>query len=195
MSVYKPPQSRYWRYDFQYQTRRFHGSTACETRRQAEAVERRKRQQAAMGELDLADIPTLNQAASRWSREKAEGLGTADTVWNRIKINLRLLGKDTLITDITTTRVDAAIQRRRETYAQAKGPKAKRYCSRSTGAISASPTGTPAEDLPRRPAAGMARRLRRRRPAGAEHAAALRRALRRVVLPSRRLLPRLRCAR
>lgn len=120
MSVYKPATSRYWQYDFQYQGRRFHGSTGVENRRSAEEVERRKRRAAALGELDTDDIPTLEQAASAWWRDHAQHLRTADTLWRRIGTTLRLLGKATKITDIDQAAVARAIQkRRRETFAKA----------------------------------------------------------------------------
>jgi hypothetical protein len=46
MSVYKSRKSPYYRYDFVIEGHRFHGSTRCETRREAEAVERQQREQA-----------------------------------------------------------------------------------------------------------------------------------------------------
>lgn len=58
MSVYKPAKSRFWQYDFQHKGRRFHGSTGVEGKRDAEAVERRIRIQAAKGELDDASRMT-----------------------------------------------------------------------------------------------------------------------------------------
>lgn len=128
MSVYKPAKSRFFQYDFQYQGRRFHGSTGQETRRAAEAVERRKRQAAALGELDVDDIPTLQQAASAWWTDRAQHLRTADDVWTRIKICLRLVGERTRVSEIDSGVVLRAIQRRaRETYARSTAEKARRY--------------------------------------------------------------------
>lgn len=128
MSVYKPAKSRFWQYDFVQKGRRFHGSTGVETRRSAEAVERRLRQDAALGLLgDLAGI-TLNEAAGRWWLEVGRHLATADDAWRRTEVLLRLLGQNILIRDINTRAVATAIERRRgETYARAKGKEARRY--------------------------------------------------------------------
>lgn len=44
MSVYKDPRSPFWEFDFQLGGHRFHSSTKCTTRREAEAVERSERE-------------------------------------------------------------------------------------------------------------------------------------------------------
>jgi hypothetical protein len=46
MSVYKPKNSPYYQYDFEYRGHRFHGSTKRTSRREAEAVERAERERA-----------------------------------------------------------------------------------------------------------------------------------------------------
>lgn len=131
MSVYKPQKSRYWHYDFQYQGSRFHGSTGQERKGAALEVERRKRRAASLGEMDPREVPTLQQACSTWWTETGQHLRTADDVWNRIKIVLRLIGKDVLVTEIEQSAVNRAVQRRRsETYSKAKpkkGVRPKRY--------------------------------------------------------------------
>lgn len=128
MSVYKPKTSRYWQYDFQHRGRRFHGSTAQETRRAAEEVERRRRRAAALGELDVDDIPTLHQAATSWWQDHAQHLATADDLWTRIGVCERLLGKATKVTDLDETAIAGAIRRRRrETYVKSKAKGATRY--------------------------------------------------------------------
>jgi integrase len=47
MSVYKPRKSPYWHFDFVFKGQRFHGSTGCSSKREAEAFERRERHKAA----------------------------------------------------------------------------------------------------------------------------------------------------
>lgn len=128
MSVYKPAKSRFYHFDFRYRGDRFCGSTGQESKRAAEEVERRRRRSAALGELDLDDIPTLEQAASLWWREKGEDLATADDCWTRIATLLRLLGKNRRVTDLDDVAINKAMQRRRrETYAKSKAAHAKRY--------------------------------------------------------------------
>tara|TARA_R110000868_G_C10882306_1_gene763046 strand:+ start:572 stop:1639 length:1068 start_codon:yes stop_codon:yes gene_type:complete len=77
MSVYKPPKSSIFLYDFQHRGRRFYGSTGQKTKRAAEAIEAQKRAEAA---LDIKRKPpiTLDEAAAlyeaklrkegRWSK-------------------------------------------------------------------------------------------------------------------------------
>lgn len=126
MSVYKSPKSRYWQYDFQYQGTRFHGSTGVETRAKAEKVEQRKREEAALG--IRRDGLTLDEAAGLWWAQKGQHRKKPATIERRVNILLRLLGKDTLIRDITTRVIAKAIERRRgETYSKAKGKNARRY--------------------------------------------------------------------
>ncbi len=54
MSVYKPSGSPFYQYDFQMRGRRFHGSTKCKSRREAEAVERGDRE----GAKELLKVAT-----------------------------------------------------------------------------------------------------------------------------------------
>jgi hypothetical protein len=46
MSVYKHKDSPFYHYDFQFKGNRFHGSTGCTSKREAEAFERNERDQA-----------------------------------------------------------------------------------------------------------------------------------------------------
>lgn len=128
MSVYKPSKSRFWQYDFQHKGRRFHGSTGVETRRAAEAVERKLRQDAALGLLgDLAGI-TLDQAAGKWWLEVGRHLKTATDIERRIQTLLRILGRNTLLRDINARVIAEGIEKRRgETFARAAGKDAARY--------------------------------------------------------------------
>lgn len=117
MSVHKPAKSRFWQYDFQYKGRRFHGSTNVETRRKAEEVERKLRHDAALGLLDSSANMTLDEGAGRWWLEVGQHLRTARDVERRLDNLLRLMGKDTRLTEISTRHVARAIERRRaETF-------------------------------------------------------------------------------
>lgn len=131
MTVYLPKKSPYWAYDFQLKGRRYHGSTGVETRRAAEAVERRIRTQAAKGELDDGAAMTLDEAAGRWWEEVGRHRRSARILEHRLEIALRLVGPKTRIHDITTRVIARAIERRRgEQYARTTdkpGARAKRY--------------------------------------------------------------------
>lgn len=113
MSVYKPPKSRFWQYDFVQQGRRFHGSTGQTTRRAAEIVERQKRLEAATGALGATATLTINEAAGRWWKEVGFGRGDARDVERRLDRLIALLGPHTKLADIDQVAVAEAIERRR----------------------------------------------------------------------------------
>jgi len=113
MSVYKPAKSRFYQYDFVQKGRRFHGSTGQETRRAAEAVERRFRLDAAEGRLGEAAQLTLDQAAGKYWDEVGSRRGDAVDTERRIAVLLTLIPKTMPLAHITTAIVSEAIQRRR----------------------------------------------------------------------------------
>lgn len=131
MSVYQDKRSRFWQYDFVKGGKRYTGSTGVETRRKAEEVERKIRQDVALGLYDDQAGMTLDEAAGRWWDEVGKSLATAKDVERRLGILLRLMGPTTRLTEITTRKASAAVEkRRRETYAKAPdkpGAPAKRY--------------------------------------------------------------------
>lgn len=131
MSVYKPAKSRFYQYDFRYKGKRYTGSTGVTTIRKAEEVERKIREDVALGLYDDDAGMTLDEGAGRWWEEVGKYLRTARDVERRLEILLRLVGGKTQLVDITTRRVAAAIEKRRgETYQKAPdqpGRPAKRY--------------------------------------------------------------------
>ena len=62
MSVYKPPNSSVYLYDFQLKGNRFHGSTGQKSKRAAEQIEAQKRLEAASNEKRKPPI-TIDDAA------------------------------------------------------------------------------------------------------------------------------------
>lgn len=134
MTVYLPKNSRFWAYDFQYKRRRYHGSTGVETRRKAEEVERRIRQQAALGTLDDGDGMTFDQAAGRWWAEVGQHRASAYQLEHRLAIAVRLIGPNTPISEITTRVIARAIEKRRgETFTR----QADRPATATTPAVKA----------------------------------------------------------
>lgn len=118
MSVYKPKGSRFWHYDFVHKGRRFHGSAGVETKRKAEAVERRVRDDAALG-ITPQDNYTLDEGFGRYWLEVGRHAASARQIAHRIKVALRLLGRSTRLRDITTGILSTAVERRRgETFAR-----------------------------------------------------------------------------
>lgn len=114
MSVYKPPKSRFWQYDFVLQGKRFHGSTGQTTRRRAEAVEQDKRLKAATGQLGSVALLTVDQAALRWWTEVGIERGDARDVERRLETLVRMLGRTTTLGDIDQSVISSAIERRRK---------------------------------------------------------------------------------
>lgn len=131
MSVYKSPKSPYYQYDFSYQGDRFHGSTGVETLAKARAVERKKRDDAALGLIGKtagASAYTLDQAAGRWWDEVGEGRKDSRSVEYRLRQLLTLIDKSTSIGAIDTAEVAAAIERRRGlTFRRSKAKGARQY--------------------------------------------------------------------
>ena len=113
MTVYLHKNSRFWQYEFQYKRRRYHGSTGVESKRKAEEVERRIRQQAAMGELDDGSDMTVDQAFGRWWTEVGQHRASAWQLEHRAAIAMRLIGPKTRLQDISTRAISVAIERRR----------------------------------------------------------------------------------
>jgi len=113
VSVYKPPKSRFWQYDFVYKGRRFHGSTGQATRRSAEIVERQKRLEAATGALGAVASMPFNHAAGRWWQEVGIGRGDSRDVERRLDRLIALIGPNTRLGEIDQAVVAAAIERRR----------------------------------------------------------------------------------
>lgn len=112
MSVYKPRNSRIWQFDFVIGGRRYHGSTGVLNRRQAEDVERKKRNEAAMGKFGQVAKLTLDQACGRYWEEHGKHRGDAVNVEHRLDLLLALFGKTTTLSEIGQAEVAAAIERR-----------------------------------------------------------------------------------
>lgn len=133
MSVYKPAKSRFFQFDFVIRGRRFHGSTGQETRRAAEASERRLRIEAAEGRLGEASAGTLDQAAGRWWAEVGKDRADAEDVERRLDRLLAIMGRNTIIADIDTPAVSTAIQKRRAiAYQRGDAKSEKRLPSNAT---------------------------------------------------------------
>lgn len=113
MSVYRPKNSPYYHYDFQFKGRRVHGSTGVTARGRAEKIERDIRTQLAEGKLDDAAQMTINVAAARFWEEHGKDLDSAPDLDRRIATAVSLIGKDRRLVDIDTAMVNRAIQKRK----------------------------------------------------------------------------------
>lgn len=128
MTVYKPARSRFWQYDFIYKKTRYHGSTGQETRRAAEAVERKLRLDAAEGRLGSPAELTFDEAAGRWWLEVGQHLATAADLDRRLERLVGLIGKDVKLAHIDGDVIARAVQARRgQTYKKSAAKGAKEY--------------------------------------------------------------------
>jgi hypothetical protein len=113
MSVYKPQNSSIWQFDFVIKGRRYHGSTGVLNRRAAEGVERKKRNEAAMGLFgQVAEMP-LDAAIGRYWQEKGKDRGDSVDVERRLDMLLFLFGKGTRLNELGQAEVAAGIEQRR----------------------------------------------------------------------------------
>ena len=109
MGVY--PKGKWWHYDFVYRGRRYYGSTGQDTRRAAEAVERKIRADAALGVVADAGDLTIDEAAGRYLDEK--GADADRMLEPRLRVMVECVGKATLLREIDAAKVADAMARRR----------------------------------------------------------------------------------
>ncbi|WP_374414239.1 tyrosine-type recombinase/integrase [Novosphingobium colocasiae] len=112
MTVYKPKGKPHFHYDFQFRGRRFHGSTGCDTKRAAEAFERRERQRAALPDLQRPPI-SLDQACSLY-QDHAELLSSWPTIKYLLASLVAGLGGGKLLSEITQRELQIFFARRRD---------------------------------------------------------------------------------
>lgn len=112
MSIYKHAKSRFWHFDFQWQGRRYHGSTGCPSKRDAERYEAEQRRRATLGE-QAKPLITIDHACGAWFADKGQYLRSADTVIYQLE-NLAVgLGKNVAISDIDLPAIDRYVATRR----------------------------------------------------------------------------------
>src|SRR4051812_9840433 len=103
MSVYKHQESPFYHYDFQLKGRRFHGSTGCTSKRDAEAFETAERERAKQQQVTLAEsrVSTkLDDVAGRYWEEIGKYHAGADTTMRDLDRLIRYFGETKLLTEI-----------------------------------------------------------------------------------------------
>ena len=104
MSVYKSARSPYWHFDFQVRGHRFHGSTKCTARREAEKVEAAERDKAKRLVAQLAAAKTslkLDDVADRWWQEVGQHHAGANNTEHELALLIKFFSKDKLLPEIT----------------------------------------------------------------------------------------------
>jgi integrase len=111
MTVYKPKSSRHYHFDFQFRGQRYHGSTGCQAKRDAEAYERDQRTQAALGTKVQPSI-TWDEACGLYWQHK--GQFERDTsVKGQLARLVTGIGKARLVADLTQVDFSGYIAKRR----------------------------------------------------------------------------------
>jgi len=117
MSVYKSKKSApYFWYDFQLRGQRFHGSTRCTTRREAEKVEAQERERAKAlikAAQFTAGSLQIDHVADRYWNERGQYHSGAENTARGVARLVEYFGKTTLLTDITDTEVAKLVAWRR----------------------------------------------------------------------------------
>jgi integrase len=115
MSVYKHKDSPFYHFDFEYKRRRFHGSTECTNKRDAEVFERAERDRAKQ-QIKRAISPVstkLDDVAGRYWSEIGQHHVGADTTWRDIERLIGYFGAAKLLTQILDDDVTKLVAWRR----------------------------------------------------------------------------------
>lgn len=114
MSLYKPAKSKFWHYDFRFNGCRYHGSTGCASKRDAERYQAEVRRKAALGE-DAKPTITVDQACGAWFLAKGQHLKSKATVSYQLENLAQGLGTNRPLHDVSLADMDRYIATRRAT--------------------------------------------------------------------------------
>ena len=114
MSIWKPRGSPYFQYEFQWKGARFRGRTGTTSREEAKAIEAVTRSAVIKKEFfDAKDDMTIDAAFGRYFTEVAEHQRSSETTLYQLANIRRLLGCDTLLSEVTDDVVSSFVARRR----------------------------------------------------------------------------------
>ena len=102
MSVYRHKDSPFYHYDFQFKDSRFHGSTGCTSKREAQAFEGAERERAKQ-QLKVTAPRTstkLDDVAGRYWEEIGKHHVGADTTFRDVERLVGYFGATKLLTEI-----------------------------------------------------------------------------------------------
>lgn len=114
MPLYKREGSPFWQYSFSVNGVRFRGSTGCAGKREAQFVEAEKLQEAKQKRTHKDPWRLRDCLGAYWS-EKAKHKRSSTTTFTKLEALSRILGPDTLVTDITNAKLmDYRRERKKE---------------------------------------------------------------------------------
>jgi integrase len=118
VTIYKPKNSRHYHYDFQFKGIRYHGSTGCQAKRDAERYERDKRTEVALGVKTKPSITWDEACGLYWAQR---GKFERDTsVRGQIARLNDSIGAKRLLADLTFLDFSNHVARRRAQKARNK---------------------------------------------------------------------------
>jgi hypothetical protein len=128
MSVYKHQDSPFYHFDFEYKRRRFHGSTECTNKRDAEAYERAERERAKQQVKKATSTASvkLDDVAGRYWNEVGQHHVGADTTWRDIERLIEYFEATKLLTEIRDDDVTKLVAWRRGHRVTRHGKKGKK---------------------------------------------------------------------
>lgn len=112
MSVYKPKKSKAFQFDYWWQGHRYHGSTGCTSRRDAERYEANHKRKVALGEK-VKDALTVEHACDLWFENVGKHLKAHPTYLYQLGYLTAGLGARTMLQDVTLRDIDGYIAVRR----------------------------------------------------------------------------------
>lgn len=118
MSVYKPKKSKVFQFDYVWQGHRYHGSTGCASRRDAERFEANHKRKVALGEK-AKDALTVEQACDLWFENVGKHLKAHPTYLYQLGYLAAGLGARTMMQDITLRELDGYLAKRRAVVSNA----------------------------------------------------------------------------
>lgn len=112
MSVYKPAKSKAFQFDYVWKGHRYHGSTGCTSRRDAERYEAKHKRAVALDEK-VKDALTVEQACDLWFETVGKHLKAHPTYLYQLGYLTAGLGARTMLQDVTLRAIDGYIAVRR----------------------------------------------------------------------------------
>lgn len=112
MSLYKPAKSRFWHYDFIQDGHRYHGSTKCAAKRDAQRVEDDRRRQIALGTKAKPTI-SVEEACNAWQEQVGDHYKSKATTLYQLAYLIVGLGGSKPLHDVDVKQLqDYAAKRR-----------------------------------------------------------------------------------
>ncbi|MDP9590642.1 UNVERIFIED_ORG: site-specific recombinase XerD [Shinella zoogloeoides] len=127
MPVYKHPKSPYYQIEFQLHGHSFRGSSKTKNKKEAEALEREWRAQAAKDikerKRSVSGPPTLSMAAGRYMTEVMTGKASEADTYRSLERLIKSIGGATRMDQITDAHVASFIAKRRKDHRYGKKKK------------------------------------------------------------------------